>query len=187
MKLKDMGFKSTTLKPQHVEKPPKRSREDNNNTYGGRKFNLVYVGNVYGNNNSGWPWAGVTLSLAEIFRRLPKNAKQKAKIRQRRLTWAAAKRKKTSPIRDQGSRDDLTYTLLRAGIQVGDTFLVYHSGEPLVVRKQDAGASYYLATPNKIQIEQVAAGVRKIRRDLRWSHGSFCHGVPSQTPLEIVV
>ena len=94
-------------------------------------------------------------------------------------------RKKTSPIRDQGSRDDLTYTLLRAGIQVGDTFLVYHSGEPLVVRKQDAGASYYLATPNKIQIEQVAAGVRKIRRDLRWSHGSFCHGVPSQTPLEV--
>lgn len=171
---------------QQVVKSPKR-RQDNNNSYGGQKYHLVYVGNVYGNNHNGWPWAGVSLSLSEIFRKIPKSQKSKAKIRQRRLTWASAKRKKTRLKRDQSSRDDLTYTLLRAGIQVGDTFLVYHSGEPLVVRKQDAGASYYLATPNKIQIEQVAAGVRKIRRDLRWSHGSFCHGVPSQTPLEIVV
>tara|TARA_R110002110_G_scaffold271657_1_gene487264 strand:+ start:871 stop:1395 length:525 start_codon:yes stop_codon:yes gene_type:complete len=174
------------MKAQQVVKSPKR-RQDNNNSYGGQKYHLVYVGNVYGNNHNGWPWAGVSLSLSEIFRKIPKSQKSKAKIRQRRLTWASAKRKKTRLKRDQSSRDDLTYTLLRAGIQVGDTFLVYHSGEPLVVRKQDAGASYYLATPNKIQIEQVAAGVRKIRRDLRWSHGSFCHGVPSQTPLEIVV
>jgi len=171
------------MKAQQVVKSPKR-RQDNNNAYGGKKYNLVYVGNVYGNNQSGWPWAGVTLSLSEIFRKIPKSGKQKARIRQRRLTWASAKRKKTRLLRDQSSRDDLTYTL-RAGIQAGDTFLVYHSGEPLVVRKQDTGASYYLATPNKIQIEQVAAGVRKIRRDLRWSHGSFCQGVPSQTPLEV--
>ena len=172
------------MKAQQVVKSPKR-RQDNNNAYGGKKYNLVYVGNVYGNNQSGWPWAGVTLSLSEIFNRLPKNQKQKARIKQRRLTWASAKRKKTKLLRDQSDRDDLTYTLLRAGIAVGDTFLVYHSGEPLVVRKQDAGASYYLATPNKIQIEQVAVGVRKIRRDLRWSHGSFCQGVPSHTPLEV--
>ena len=168
------------MKAKRMTGLPKRRKNS-----GGKKFHLVYVGNVYGNNHNGWPWAGVTLRLSEIFRKIPKSGKSKTKIRQRRLTWASAKKKKTRLLRDQSSRDDLTYTLLRAGIQAGDTFFVYHSGEPLMVRKQDTGVSYYLATPNKIQIEQEAAGVRKVRRNLRWSHGSFCYGVPSQVELKV--
>ena len=155
---------------------------------GGRKFHLVYVGNVHGNQRSGWPWAGVTLRLKDVFKRIPKNAKQKAKIRKRQgVTWGVAKRKsrKNLVITDKSSKNDLAYTLLRVGLQLGDTFFVYHSGEPVVVRKQDTGAGYYLATPTDTELKEVMSGIKEIRRNLRWSYGSFCHGVPSQVELKV--
>lgn len=161
-----------------VPKPIKNS--------GGRKFHLVYVGNIHGK-RSGWPWAGVTLRLKDVFKRVPKNAKQKAKIRKRQaVTWGVAKRnRKNLVITGKTSKDDLAYTILRAGIERGDTFIVYHSGEPVVIRKQDSGAGYYLAAPTNTELEEVMSGIKEIRRNLRWSYGSFCHGIPSQVELKV--
>lgn len=155
------------------------------NNSGGSKFKLVYVGNVLGNKHSGWPWAGISLRLKDIFKRIPRNKKQRTKIKQNELNWKIAQRNSKAPRVIPGQNSNLAYTLLRAGIENGDAFLVYHSGEAVVIRKQYKGGGYYLADATEKEIELVAIGVRQIRRNLRWSYGSFCYGVPSQIPLEV--